>query len=77
MRGQCAIVASVWRECAAYTGQSAYSAPNPSARPAQRTACTARRHTRKQYSTTVHIIGRNTLHPAGDKERKSAEPSIV
>lgn len=40
-------------------------------------ACTARRHTRKQYSTTVHIIGRNTLHPAGDEERKSAEPSII
>ena len=31
-----------------------------------------------QYnSTTVHIIGRNTLHPVGDEERKSAEPSIV
>ena len=76
MRGQCAIVASVWRECAAYTGQSAYSAPNPSARQAQHTACAARRHTRKQYKT-VHIIGRNTLHPVEDEERKSAEPSIV
>lgn len=77
MRGQRAIVASVWRERAACAGPSAYSAPDPSARQAQCTACTAHRHTRKQYSTTVHIIGRNTLHPVGDEERKSAEPSTV
>lgn len=64
------------RVCEACAGPSAYSAPNPSTRPAQRTACTAHRHTRKQYKT-VHIIGRNTLHPVGDEERKSAEPSIV
>ena len=74
MRNSCQRLARGYEACA---GPSAYSAPNPSTRPAQRTACTARRHTRKQYSTTVHIIGRNTLHPVGDRERKSAEPSII